>query len=210
MTKGKDWRRSLRAVSVMLVGVLGAAAAVGAAEPGRGQSDGIKVHGHWTLEIRDPDGTLASRHEIENALTVMAGAGGNSLLAGLLANHYSDPIWFVSLYGPNTTGPCSHEGSPDPWPCRITEARSPFSGTEYSKNLVLVLPLSGQAQTPDGTLELSGSTTAVRDGTLVLISSEWYVPARNRFGGFTGKALEPGVPVRAGQTIQVKVVFSFS
>ena len=63
---------------------------------------------------------------------------------------------------------------------------------------------------PEGTLHLSGSITAARDGTLVLVSSEWYALARNRFGAFTGKALEPGIPVRAGQIIQVRVVFSFS
>ena len=197
-----------RVLAVMLSLVLGTAAG-GASEPRRGQAEGITVHGHRTIEVRDADGAVASRREIENALIVMSG-GGNSLLAGLLANHYSNPIWFVSLYGPNTTGPCSHEGSPDPWPCHITEARSPFSGTEYSKNLVLGLPVQGMAQTPVGTMELSGSTTAVRDGTLVQVGSGWYVQARNHFGSFTGKALQPGIQVRAGQIIQVKVVFSFS
>ena len=197
-----------RVLAVLLSLFLGIAAS-GASEPGRGQPEGITVHGHWTVEVRNGDGSLESRREIENALIVMVD-GGNSLLAGLLANHYSDPIWVVSLYGPNTTGPCSHEGSAEPWPCRITEARSPFSGTEYSKNLVVGLPVTGMAQTPEGTMELSGSTTAVRDGTLVQVSSEWYVQARNRFGAFTGKTLEPGIQVRAGQIIQVKVVFSFS
>jgi hypothetical protein len=195
-------------LAVMLSLVLGIAPG-GASEPGRGQPEGITVHGHWTIEVRNADGSLESRREIENALIITVG-GGNSLLAGLLANHYADPIWFVSLYGPNTTGPCRHEGSPDPWPCRITEARAPFSGTEYSKNLVVGLPVTGALPTPEGTVELSGSATAVRDGTLVQVSSEWYVQARNRFGGFTGKTLEPGIQVRAGQIVQVKVVFSFS
>lgn len=204
--RGRLWAR---VVSVALAVVLGTAAAGGASEPGGGQAEGITVHGHWTIEVRNADGSLGSRREIENELVVMVGGGG-SLLAGLLANFYSDPIWQISLYGPNTTGPCSHEGSPLPWPCHITEARSPFSGTEFSRNLVLNLPLQGMAQTPVGTLEMSGSTTAARDSTLVLVGSEYYVQARNDFGGFTAKALEPGIPVRAGQVIQVKVVFSFS
>lgn len=210
MTRHENGPRAARVLSVMLSLVLGATAAGAGAEPGHGgPAEGIKVHGHWTFEIRNPDGSLESRREIENDLIVMLG-GGNSLLAGLLANFYSDPIWLISLYGPNTTGNCSAEGSPNPWPCRITEARSPFSGTEYSKNLVKNLPLQGMAQTPVGTLELAGSTTAVRDGTIVLVSSEWYVGARNDFGGFTAKAFTPGIDLRTGQTIQVKVVFSFS
>ena len=32
------------------------------------QKEGIKVHGHWTIDIRNPDGTLAQHHEFENAL----------------------------------------------------------------------------------------------------------------------------------------------
>jgi len=181
---------------------------VAAAEK-KGSAEGIKVHGHWTIEIRNPDGTLDSRREVENAL-VVSDIGGSSLLAGLLANYYSDPIWTVSLYGPGTTGPCSHEGSPDPWPCVITEARAPFSGTEYSKNLVLDLPVVGMQRRPVGTLELSGSTTAVRDSTLATVYSQCYILARNHFGGFTAKSLTPAIEVRAGQVIQVKVVFSFS
>jgi hypothetical protein len=34
-----------------------------------GKDEGIKVHGHWVLEIRNPDGSLASRKEFENSLT---------------------------------------------------------------------------------------------------------------------------------------------
>src|SRR2546423_15522419 len=39
------------------------------ASPGRGQQEGIKVHGHWTIEVRNPDGTLVTHREFENALT---------------------------------------------------------------------------------------------------------------------------------------------
>jgi hypothetical protein len=192
--------------------VLLAVSTVGrAAERRHGPSEGIKVHGHWTLEIRNPDGSVASRHEVENELVVMVG-GGNSLLAGLLANYYSDPIWTISLWGPNSTGPCLHESSPDMWPCRITESRAPFSGTEYSKNLVLGMPLVGPAplMRPVGTLQLSGSTVAAHDSSIVSMDSTWYVAAKNHHGSFTMKALTPAIELRAGQIIQVKVVFSFS
>jgi hypothetical protein len=201
----------MKTATVLLAVLLASASAGRPAEPGGGQPEGIKVHGHWTIEVRNADGTLESRREVENALVVWE-AGGSSLLAGLLANFYSDPIWFVSLYGPDTTGPCQHEGSPGvPWPCHITESRSPFSGTEYSRNLVIGLPRQpSQQQRPLGTLELSGSATAARDATLVRVSSSWFVQARNHFGDFTAKDLTPGIPLRAGQIVQVKVVFSFS
>jgi hypothetical protein len=204
-----SWRSRLAGLTVAAA----LATPFAAAEQG-GTGEGIKVHGHWTIEVRNADGTLESRREVENALVIWT-AGGQTLLAGLLANYYSDPIWFVSLYGPdingNTTGPCHHEGSPDPWPCSIAESRAPLSGTEYFKNLVVGLPLQGgQQQRPAGTVELSGSATAALDGSIVRVASGWYVTARNHFGDFTSKSLTPAINVRAGQIVQVKVVFSFS
>ena len=186
---------------------------VAAAEK-KGSAEGIKVHGHWTIEIRNPDGTLESRREVENALVVWT-AGGQTLLAGLLANYYSDPIWLVNLYGPDVAGgaagPCLHEGSPNPWPCSIAEPRAPLTGTEIFKNLVVGLPLQGgQQHRPEGTVELSGSATAALDGSIARVASGWFVTARNHFGDFTSKSLAPAIEVRAGQVIQVKVVFSFS
>ena len=32
-------------------------------------SDGIKVHGHWTVTVTNPDGTVDAVHEFDNALT---------------------------------------------------------------------------------------------------------------------------------------------
>src|SRR5262249_45924576 len=43
------------------------------APPGASQGT-IKVHGHWTIEVRNPNGTLAERREFENAY-----AGGDFL-----------------------------------------------------------------------------------------------------------------------------------
>jgi hypothetical protein len=33
------------------------------------QSEGIKVHRRWTIDVRQPDGKLVSHHEFDNALT---------------------------------------------------------------------------------------------------------------------------------------------
>ena len=39
-----------------------------AAEPEPVASDGIQVHGHWTVTVTNPDGTLDAVHEFENDL----------------------------------------------------------------------------------------------------------------------------------------------
>ena len=33
-----------------------------------GRNEGIKVHGHWTIEVRNPDGKVVTHREFENAL----------------------------------------------------------------------------------------------------------------------------------------------
>jgi hypothetical protein len=33
-----------------------------------GPHEGIKVHGHWVIDVRNPDGSLVTHHEFENAL----------------------------------------------------------------------------------------------------------------------------------------------
>ncbi len=34
-------------------------------------SEGIKVHGHWVIEVRDPDGTLVTRQELRTRYEII-------------------------------------------------------------------------------------------------------------------------------------------
>src|SRR5437879_3747133 len=38
-----------------------------AAAPAGGPQEGIQVHGAWTIDVREPDGTLVEHREFENA-----------------------------------------------------------------------------------------------------------------------------------------------
>ena len=51
-------------------------------------SDGIQVHGHWTMTVTNPDGTLDAVHEFENALA----ESGADLLTLLLSNQNTGPL----------------------------------------------------------------------------------------------------------------------
>src|SRR5262249_34009856 len=53
-------------------------------ETPRGPGDGIKFHGHWTIDVKNPDGSLASHHEFENALI-----GSGALALSLVLAHDS-------------------------------------------------------------------------------------------------------------------------
>jgi hypothetical protein len=67
--------------------------------PAKGAKEGIVVHGHWTIEVKNPDGTVAARQEFENALDPNEGA---DLLTGLLAGTYTTDGFLVSLYSGNS------------------------------------------------------------------------------------------------------------
>jgi hypothetical protein len=69
-------------------------------------SEGVKVHGHWLLQVKNADGTLGERREFENSLvTDEDTTSGDQMLAGLLGGDITpgDPgIAFVS-YGSSAT-----------------------------------------------------------------------------------------------------------
>jgi hypothetical protein len=87
----------------ILMTVLAFGTACGQApEPEPAASDGIQVHGHWTVTVTNPDGTLASVQEFSNELEPISDTRGNgpALMTALLAGETSiDPTaWQIALY----------------------------------------------------------------------------------------------------------------
>jgi hypothetical protein len=68
--------------------------------PAKGQHEGIAVHGHWTIVVKNPDGKVVSRQEFENALDPIEGA---DLLTGILSGEYETQGFFVELFSLNGT-----------------------------------------------------------------------------------------------------------
>jgi hypothetical protein len=73
------------------------------AKPAKPRSEGIKIHGHWVIDVRNPDGTLAAHRDFHNSLVTLTGASygptGDQILAALLSGNTvpGDPaILFVS------------------------------------------------------------------------------------------------------------------
>ena len=101
---------------VVVTGPTGAIAKASASPaskpPSRGTSDGIKVHGYWTIEVRNPDGKVAKHLEFENKLCTsfvdpLDGAtvqGGDSTLSLLMSGTASPGLWAISLGAPENTG----------------------------------------------------------------------------------------------------------
>ena len=193
-TKRRNTASAVAAVA-MLALVLGsepAAHAANGATPGA-PPEGIKVRGDWTIEIRDPDGSLVSRHAFENALVP---GGGDTTLARLLGRTLPGFLWRVSIgdfSGPGS--PCLPGAAtpPDGFPCVATE------------------PDVTVTATPEGTLRLSGSVTARRAASIALVVTELRDPnTQVLLLRFTQKQLSSPIPVTEGQIIGFTVVFSFS
>lgn len=90
-----------------------------AAKAPRGMGEGIQIHGWWTIEVRNRDGSAAKHVEFENSLVT----DGPGTLAGLLSGNLAPGPWAVVLAGiqggTGSPSPCSTGNV-----CLITEAGS--------------------------------------------------------------------------------------
>ncbi len=201
-----------------------AAMPVMAQERSRPDTVGIKVHGHWTIDVRKADGTLVSHHEFENALTSTGGLG----LAQLLARGYTAGGWGILLDG----GLC--QGQLIGGVCIIQEPSAPAGAGQDSSDLSVSVPAAGQANA--GLLVLKGSVTAQFAGQITTVRTRQsscspnasqtlgeltvsqcaaiaymgIILANPYIFDVTSRTLATPVPVGAGQFVQVTVVLSFS
>lgn len=186
-----------------------------------GPTEGIRVHGHWTIVVRNPDGTVASRHEFENALV----SDGATVLAQLLGRQVTPIYWTVELYVPGSKTPDLYVYEsvvgPSTSPALLTglTVSVPSSGTNAGK-LVLsgTVPGTSTVTYPAGT---TGQLTNV--GTILAVTCGGAVPCTSSNGKnsaiFSGRDLTKAVPpattapppiyVQSGQAIDFTVVFSF-
>lgn len=163
-------------------------------------SEGIKVHGHWTIEVRNPDDSVDLRVEFDNALVANAGDQLPWILGGMRA---FSGVWQVGVIDYDGAAVCTSIG-----------------GICWENARVAVVP--------EG-LRLSAAQTAVQDGEFEEVwtryESCWGVdisavdcgssPNRD-WTLFTRKSLAeiPGGPsviaVRQNQTVYLEVLVSFS
>jgi len=78
--------------------------AAGESKPAKSGQEGIKVHGHWVIDVRNPDGSLAQHREFENSLTL----NGTYVLAALLSGSAVPGNWAVLLGPASGNGPCTN------------------------------------------------------------------------------------------------------
>jgi len=181
--------------------------------PAEAPHEGIKVHGHWTIEVRDPDQTLMTHREFENSLVPQTGDLG---LANVLGRVHSVGLWEIGIS--NGVGepiqPCSIVQFGEV-PCILGEPGDTYNPNAF-RTLALIVPTSG----PNANmLVLTGTFTAQNSSPITNYSATFFycpgtiAPAScgtpNQFTFFTFAGI-PTINVSAGQFVQVTVVFSFS
>lgn len=182
---------------------------------GGAPQEGIKVHGHWTIEVKNPDGSLAECREFDNAIA----AYGISELPRVLGRVDSVGGWALILNAVNSTDNAFLNAGGQPDLGAIMEATyQNSSNPNIFKNLTPAVPNSGMNA---GKLVLSGTATAQRNGKIEVVTSAFAAlpstsPPSSTYlisdimGTFTGTTLANAVTVSNGQQIAVTVVISFS
>jgi hypothetical protein len=107
-------------------GVAAPGRANAAAKPGSGgMREGIKVHGHWTIEVRKPNGKLISHTEFENSLIPGGGGAVLPLFLAQNATQYTSNSTGFDSYTPGEWGILLGDASSPP--CSATVASLPFN-----------------------------------------------------------------------------------
>jgi len=165
----------------------------------RGPQESIKVHGHWAIDVHNPDGSFVSRTEFENSLVQN---DASPFLSQVLAHRASVGPWAILLANtvPGGTQPCIATilGLTAPVPCVLSE------------------PATLQVSVTGGAVQLTGNTTvtAAQNTTITLVSTQFIqcdasCPSGTA-GQFTSRSLSQPVSVAPGQIVQVTVTISFS
>jgi hypothetical protein len=176
------------------------------APPEKAGKGGIKVHGHWVMEIRNPDGSTASRKEFENSLTTGTNSG-NGMLASLLTGAVTAGPWFVLI---SSGGPASYTLAESAGACTITSPPCQAGLTVTESNRQIVMQGTTAAMTVS--FPITGVSTSMANCFPNASSPSACVTATGLPGGnfqFT-QASVTGLTVQVGQMIAVTVTISFS
>jgi hypothetical protein len=201
-----------------------------AAAPAKPGDEGIKVHGHWTIDVKNPDGTLAQHREFENSFQ----PGGSIAIIQLITGLAIPSDMGIGVTSPTgQTPPC---GPSSQSICLMVRSLKDEPGTSFCVSLAVCsvnLTSATSFTALPYTLTYSGSFQASEAGSITGVQSflgscvqspvglETISPAICSAGNlsntqsgfsyaiFSGTTIN-AVAVTAGQIVQVSVAFTFS
>jgi hypothetical protein len=168
----------------------------------------IKVHGRWTLQVRQPSGRIVRTYRFHNDLYPAFGAGR---ISQMLLGSSTPGTWQIYLFGAPGSMPCSAFGSQTG--CSIVKAG--WGGVGHAFDNLVQSSISGG-------LRLKGSAIADNDGQITNVwtylsgcsasvaASDCDQSASSSTTVVTQRALATTVSVLAGQQVLVTVDLTFS
>jgi hypothetical protein len=197
--------------------------------------EGLSVHGHWVIDIKNPDGTLAQHRDFENSLEY----NGQGFLVGLLSGYLIPGDWMIVIGASSGTSACNAIYQY----CGIVRSLNTYPALGYcsyyyctGSNLSYTYNFGTGFGGPYSVV-LEGSITANQTGTIGAVYSlintcaniaysntlnpstiETSSPAScvaqtspaTWYGPLTQATLSSSVSVTDGQIIQVTVTITFS
>jgi hypothetical protein len=175
---------------------------------------GIKIHGHWKIVVKNPDGSIAQTREFENSLTA---AGGNALaqfLSGALGNSSTGGL-AIDLLSTGTTI-CGKAN------CGMAPNTTGGIGANFCITQNYCSPTALTTTVNGSSVLLAGQITATQSGTITSVATVLGVCDRSispytcqttNAGGNNGTFTSTNITaiaVNAGQLVQVTVTISFS
>ena len=170
--------------------------------------EGIKVHGHWTFKIYNPDGSFDRKVEFENSLR------SSSPLLSFLNKQALVDNWSIFISGPIPHGPCI-DNTNNPSLCIIYEPGTATGGDPHRfTNLTHQIDsLTGKFVLRGNFTVANGITTpSVQSVSTTLSYCESFTSSTCN-GGVTGvefTSTNISVSLNPGQIVQVTVEISFS
>ena len=205
--------------AMLVAAAAAAAAAMAIATHGTAQNaakapgstaDGVKVEGHWTLTLKNPDGRVVLVRRFHNEPTY-----ANKAIATILARVYTPSYWYIELNSTNATGfngACLSAGAPSG--CLIIDPSDSYPVPQAFKTLTT------SAGAFQSTIVLTGSITAQRNGvvddvsTHLGICSPTVAPSTacglSQSWNFTDRTLSTPISLVTGQQLLVTVTLSFT
>ena len=211
LMKGRKWFCVVMFIAVIGFAIISSTAFAG--DKNGLTKEGIKVHGHWKIEIFNPDGTRVSVTEFDNAYI------SNQHIPNILTGQYIYGGWAVQLWTSAGLGGHACDNAGSPYPCWIGENGVGYPAGYGMKSSNLTVNLTGAGSdviTLVGSVAADYSTVIERVNTwLAYCNTDQTVAAckSNTFdiGSVTGTYLASPLPtVQPGQLIQVTVSISFS
>ena len=197
-------------------------------------NQGIKVHGHWEINVKNPDGKLVEHRDFENSLVSSAPL----FLVGLMSGYMVPGDYMIALGAQSGAGPCN--GGVFQW-CGLVRSTTTHPASDYCSDyycvpgLMTAFNLSGTGA-PAYSIVLSGTIAVNNTGTIgsvyTLLNTCANVPfsatalptststitpgacvtstTNDWVGPLTGTNVPSPIAVTSGQLVQVTVTISFS